>query len=308
MRRLVLLLILCSTVALSAIAQSSRVSFVAKGGMMTYMPYKDIMKPAPLGELFAGEVNYSFLWPLPSENEVGLTVGLHLAYGSPNMRIPQPLAPYSYTNYDYLGNQIDYTISINRVKEEIRQLHVGIPMMATGTVLKQRLRWSGGVRVLFPFALKYEQTLDADILAYYPAYGVEVPNELVTGKIMEGKHFKGKTSLPLMHFQVGGEVSYRLFYKRPSYIFQSGKSVCLGVFAFFTFATTRQHSATGNPIVMVNPIETAPPAEVVISPMNEVLGPKLFPFEIGLSASFDLTFTHRYNVIRHHSRHISNQK
>ena len=100
MRRLVLLLILCSTVALSAIAQSSRVSFVAKGGMMTYMPYKDIMEPAPLGELFGGEVNYSFLWPLPSENEVGLTVGLHLAYGSPNMRIPQPLAPYSYTNYD----------------------------------------------------------------------------------------------------------------------------------------------------------------------------------------------------------------
>ena len=42
---------------------------------------------------------------------------------------------------------------------------------------------------------------------------------------------------------------------------------------------------------MVKPIETAPPAEVEISPLNEVFGPQLFPFEVGLSLSFDLTFT-----------------
>ena len=291
MRRLFILFILYATVAFSAFAQSSRLSFVLKGGIMSYIPYKYIVEPAPPGELFGGEINYSYLWDLMSEKEVGLYLGLHFAYGSPNMCISKPLEPYSYTNYDYLGNQIDYKISINHVKEKIGQLQIGIPAMVTGSVIKQRLHWAGGFRVVFPLALKYDQTLDADISAYYPAYGVEVPNELVTGKIVDGKHYVGKTSLPMMHFQVGGEISYRIYCKPPTYFPQSGKSIRLGLFAFFTFATSHQKNVTGNRIVMVKPIETAPPAEVEISPLNEVFGPQLFPFEVGLSLSFDLTFT-----------------
>lgn len=302
MRRWFFLFIVWFTVALSAIAQSSRISFIAKGGMTSYMPYKDLIEPAPLGEHFGLEGSYTFMWPLPYRNEVGIRFGLHIAYGSPNMRIPESFEPYQYTNVDYLGNQIDYTIHVNRAKQEIQQFQVGVPIMAAG--VSNRIFWSAGFRVMFPFALQYEQTLDADISAFYPEFGVEVPNELVTGKLNENKHFRGKTSLPNMYLQVGGEASYRLYYKRPRTIFQPSQAVYLGVFAYFTIASSAMNTNPEDYLVLVKPIETAPPAEVVVKPINEVLSPKLFPFEIGLTASFDITYSHRYNSIRHHSRHI----
>ena len=98
MRRWFFLFIVWFTVALSAIAQSSRISFIAKGGMTSYMPYKDLIEPAPLGEHFGLEGSYTFMWPLPYRNEVGIRFGLHIAYGSPNMRIPESFEPYQYTN------------------------------------------------------------------------------------------------------------------------------------------------------------------------------------------------------------------
>ena len=302
MRRWFLLFIVWLSVASVAIAQSSRISVTAKGGMTSYLQQADLIEPAPLGEQIGAEATYTFMWPLPSTAELGIRAGLYIGYGAPNMRIPAAMEPYQYTNYDYMNNQIDYTIMVNRAKQEIRQIQVGVPLMAAGTY--RRLFWAAGLRTIAPFALKYEQTLDVDIMAYYPEFGVEVPNELVTGKIKENKHFTGETDLPMMYFQVGGELSYRLYYKRPRTIFVPSKGVSLGVFAYFTFASTEMARYPENPLVQVLPITTAPPAEVVILPLNEVLNARLWPFEIGLSASFDITYSHRYNTFRHHSRHI----
>lgn len=302
MRKFVVILITLACVALSVNAQSSRLSFAAKGGMTMYFPYADVIEPAPLGEQLGLEFSYNFLWPLPNTAEVGIRVGTYIGYGAPNMRTPKSFAPYQYTNFDYLGNQIDYTISVNRAKQEIQQFQVGVPVMAVG--LYKGFLWAVGVRPVFPFSLKYEQTLDVDILAYYPEYRVEVPNELVTGKIMENKHFTGKTALPAMYMQLGFELSYRLYYKRARYVFKPSKGVNLGLFGYFTCFSTKTARYPDAQLVTVLPITDTPPAEVVVTPLNEAVNARLWPFEIGLSASFDITYTHRYNAVRHHSRHL----
>ena len=87
----------------------------------------------------------------------------------------------SYTNIDYLGNKMDYSIDATySLKDQFAKVDVSLllAMRFGGVTLNL------GPRFMLPFAANRALTInEANIDAYYSAYDVHVVNQLITGKL-----------------------------------------------------------------------------------------------------------------------------
>lgn len=88
-----------------------------------------------------------------------------------------------YSNVDYYGNQMDYTTS-GLVDFQRQQLFATLPLMFA--LRSKGLVWNIGMRLQLGLSELYKQQLSNPIIkAYYPAYGVELTNELITGIVTD---------------------------------------------------------------------------------------------------------------------------
>ena len=162
-------------------AHTSMVSIGVRGGGQTYLasttdPSSSVQ--GTFGTAGTLDLRYTFYGCLTDRFGIGFTLGAGVGYGSTGIKGNHT---DTYTNFDYLGNQMDYTVS-SAFKQTDRFAKGEATLMASfcfGNVILNI-----GPRFMIPFSASSSLTItEANIDAYYPAYNVHVVNEQITGKL-----------------------------------------------------------------------------------------------------------------------------
>ena len=181
-KRVILICTLYSVLCTPLWAHTSMLSIGVRGGGQTYLPDAALGASGEVKPAFGGtgtlDLRYTFYGCLTNRFGIGFTLGAGVGYGTAGI---QGNHTDTYTNFDYLGNQMDYTVS-STFRQTDRFAKGEATLMASfcfGNVILNL-----GPRFMIPFATSSSLTIsDATIDAYYPAYNVHVINEQITGKI-----------------------------------------------------------------------------------------------------------------------------
>ena len=183
-------------------------SIGVRGGGQTYLPTAAV---GATGDMHAGiggtgalDVRYTYYGSVASQVQLGVAVGAGFGYGTTGIKGTNM---DSYTNIDYLGNKMDYSIDATySLKDQFAKVDVSLllAMRFGGVTLNV------GPRFMLPFAATGTVTIsEASIDAYYPLYDVHVTDQLITGKLETPYQQTTTSSLPqyaaLMALEIGYE-------------------------------------------------------------------------------------------------------
>lgn len=177
MKRIFAILLLTALTLSGSVHAQHWISTGLRCGAGTYLAKGEGLN-TQLAPNFAIDVNYTYYWPL-RPIELGINTGVSVGYTSAGYKTS---LSESYTNYDYAGNRIDYNIVSSKVFEQTHGVSLEIPAMLA-------LRWQGlvmnaGLKLQIPvWRLSKQQMADISVQATYPAYGVTMTNETITGKV-----------------------------------------------------------------------------------------------------------------------------
>lgn len=200
-----LYILLIAVLAVSQVwAQPHSVSVGLRGGAGTYLAVGELKNCLVPNAMV--DVGYSFMVPVKNV-ELGIMTGLSFGYTGGAYHKDDMIEKYS--NTDYLGYTIDYTCTAAHVKERIHGFTLEIPAMFAfhmkGLVL------NAGIKIQVPMWYRYHQDLvSPNVNAYYPDFGVNVLDELITGDIPTelngtiGRRDIGDVSI-LLGFELGYE-------------------------------------------------------------------------------------------------------
>ena len=276
--------IICSLLAFSSslIAQPHYISVGVRGGAGTFRAtgaLKNQWEPNVWVD-----ANYSYLWPV-QETQLGITTGLNFGYvggGYTTSYTDQ------YTNFDYYGNAIDYTNTVGSIEERTHGFAMEIP--ALFALHYKGLIMHAGIKLQVPCWYKYTQTIsDINIHADYPAFGVALDNELITGKLPQEQY------VTEAEWRDVGDVSLLLSVDL-GYEWQLTERDWLGLQAWFDGAPY-SHPA-GKPterMIDVAPISdpTYPPAQVTVNTAISTTATRLNYLACGIKLSY------RFDVLGH---------
>ena len=188
-------------------AQTSMLSIGVRGGGQTYLPTAAVgatgeVKPG-IGGAGALDVRYTYYGSVASQVELGVAVGAGVGYGTTGIKGTNM---DSYTNIDYLGNKMDYSIDATySLKDQFAKVDVSLLLA---------MRFSGvtiniGPRFMLPFAASSALTIrQSAIDAYYPAYDVHVTDQLITGKLTTPYTLPHTAIIPRYSLLVAAEIGY----------------------------------------------------------------------------------------------------
>ena len=188
-------------------AQTSMLSIGVRGGGQTYLPTAAV---GATGDMHAGiggtgalDVRYTFYGQLADRFELGFAISAGIGYGTTGIKGTNM---DSYTNIDYLGNKMDYTVNATYSLKD---------QFAKGdAALLLAMRFSGvtlnvGPRFMLPFATSSALTIrSASIDAYYPLYDVHVRDQLITGKLTTPYTLPHTAIIPRYSLLVAAEIGY----------------------------------------------------------------------------------------------------
>ena len=246
---IVLICTLYSVLCTPLWAQTSMLSIGVRGGGQTFLPTAAVgatgeVKPG-IGGTGALDVRYTYYGSVASQVQLGVAVGAGFGYGTTGIKGTNL---DSYTNIDYLGNKMDYSIDATySLKDQFAKVDVSLllAMRFGGVTLNV------GPRFMLPFAATGTVTIsEASIDAYYPLYNVHVTDLLITGKLETPYTDTRASNLPRMNVLVAAEIGYEWRLNQHA----------LGVQLFAEAAVWSKQTPnplTPNPLIQVNPITSA---------------------------------------------------
>ena len=230
-------------------AQTSMLSIGVRGGGQTYLPTAAVgatgeVKPG-IGGAGALDVRYTYYGSVASQVELGVAVGAGFGYGTTGIKGTNM---DSYTNIDYLGNKMDYSIDATySLKDQFAKVDVSLllAMRFGGVTLNV------GPRFMLPFAASSALTIrQSAIDAYYPAYNVHVTDLLITGKLETPYTEKHPSNISKYNLLIAAEIGYEWRLNQHA----------LGVQLFAEAAVWSKQSPITNyqsPMISVAPISNA---------------------------------------------------
>lgn len=248
-KKYIVVLCLLSFIFCPGQANTSMLSIGVRGGGQTYLPTAAVgatgeVKPG-IGGTGALDVRYTYYGSVASQVQLGVAVGAGVGYGTTGIKGTNM---DSYTNIDYLGNKMDYSIDATySLKDQFAKVDVSLllAMRFGGVTLNV------GPRFMLPFAATGTVTIsEASIDAYYPLYNVHVTNQLITGKLETPYQQTTTSSLPQYAALMALEIGYEWRFNRHA----------LGVQLFAEAAVWSKQTPnplTPNPLIQVNPITDA---------------------------------------------------
>ena len=204
--RYIVFLGLCAG-CIGALAQTSMLSIGVRGGGQTYLPTAAVgatgeVKPG-IGGAGALDVRYTFYGQLTDRFELGFAISAGIGYGTTGIKGTNM---DSYTNIDYLGNKMDYSIDATySLKDQFAKADMSLllAMRFGGVTLNL------GPRFMLPFATSSALTIrSASIDVYYPLYDVHVTDQLITGKLTTPYTLPHTAIIPRYSLLVAAEIGY----------------------------------------------------------------------------------------------------
>ena len=151
------------------------------------------------------DLNYTCYFQVPVI-ECGIRTGLSFGYSTSGLK---GSLHETFTNQDYYGNTLEYTVDFASVKERTQQLQLEIPIMVA-------IRWKGlvanaGPKLMIPVWRRAAQEHSMPTVdAYYPDFDVHVTVEVITGSVTNPDEMNGKGQWcsPVFNFMLGFELGY----------------------------------------------------------------------------------------------------
>ena len=225
------------------------------------------------------DLRYTFYGSLTNSVGMGFAVGAGVGYGASAIKGHHTDA---YTNTDYLGNRMDYTInSTFRQKEQFAKAEVSLMLAMDFNHVVVNI----GPRFMLPFATKTKLTLsEASIDAYYPTYDVHVTDKLITGQLETPNSQTVTSSMPKYHVLMAAEVGYEWYMNDKS---------CLG-FQLYADVAVWNKPYTVHPtpytLVQVSPIvdATNPVPDVTVGAVDGLIAKRRY-LDFGLRLYYAFT-------------------
>ena len=284
-------------------AQTSMLSIGVRGGGQTFLPTAAV---GATGDMHAGiggtgalDIRYTFYGRLADRFELGFAAAAGVGYGTASI---QGTNTDTYSNTDYLGNAMDYTVNATfSLKDQFAKADLSLLLAARFGGVTLNL----GPHFMLPFAATSTVTIsEASIDAYYPLYDVHVTDQLITGKLETPYQQTTTSSLPPYTALMALEIGYE---------WALNTNHILGVQLFADIAVWTPKSTnplTSNPLIQVFPITNANdpvPSVTVNSPAALISNRRYLDFGIrayyAFSSSSARTSPARDTRL-HHNRYL----
>lgn len=201
-----LLFLACIAFSIPAYADQSFRIGLQLGGQYNAPKEKEALKNKPG---FASTLCIDYVYAGATETksgtiDLGVRTGLEIGYSMPKFNRYFMDEPFEVR--DYLDNIIQYTTS-GITKIDAHQLSFGIPLMFA--LRAKGIVFDFGPILRVSAVTRGKQILNESLIeAYFPAYGVTVPNELITGVVPEDQLEMKIASKPGLDLRLGTSIGY----------------------------------------------------------------------------------------------------
>ena len=188
-------------------AQTSALSIGVRGGGQTYLPDAALGASGEVKPGFGGtgalDLRYTYYGSVGGQVELGFGIGAGFGYGAASLKGTNT---DSYSNTDYLGNKMDYTVT-SAFTQTDRFAKVDASLLLA-------MRFGGvtlniGPRFMMPLSATRTLTInEANIDAYYPMYDVHVVNQQITGKLETPYTENRPSNISKYNLLVAAEIGY----------------------------------------------------------------------------------------------------
>ena len=285
-KRNIVILVLCSLFFIQGQAQTSVLSIGVRGGGQMFLPTAAVgatgeVKPS-IGGTGSLDLRYTLYGCVTDRFGIGFTLGAGFGYGATGIKGTNT---DRYSNMDYLGNTMDYTIDASfSQKDRFAKADFSLMMaLCLGNVIVNI-----GPRLMLPFAPSSTLSInEASIDAYYPQYDVHVKDKMITGLLETPYQQPTTSSLPKYNVLLALEFGYEWYVSYNS-------SIGVQLFADVAVWSPLQQSSISNlqsPMISVSRITNAAdpvPSVTVNSPDMFVSGKRYIDF--GIRAYYAFTF------------------
>lgn len=226
------------------------------------------------------DLQYAHYWMNKKEHRLGLIIGVAAGYTSSALT-SQVNDQYTLTS---AAGDIQYTVKADEVKETDGQIQVEIPIMFS-LISRQGVYFNIGPKFALPVYSHYNQKIsNPNVNAYFVDYGVNVPNEAVTGMVTEeNKNTKGKWTASTLNVMLMAELGYE-------WTLRSGHAISLGAYANYSVYTMYRNDTSAASLVQVGAPGNNQAAPVSILSATDTYNKGLGFFDAGLKLAFHFNF------------------
>lgn len=277
-----IILSLSMLIVVFSLSAQSVLSFGPRGGLEFMLPKSDQTTHSKLG--FAGvfDIGYTYYWPTVS-GDWGIHTGVSAGYAKNECQIE---LWQQFTNYDYLNNEMLYTVT-GDVSATLQRAYAEIPLMAA--LQKNGFVLQLGLKGQYAFWSRATQTVkNASIDAYYVPFDVHVTDELITGVLSPDQKKEQVLSggAPLFSLLAAMRIGYEA---------KVGYSGRIGIVAYLDYNVWNTGTGTNKsttPLIAVAPITdpSYPVPAVTVNNSFSTVMTRINPLQVGLSLYYAIEF------------------
>ena len=225
------------------------------------------------------DLQYAHYWAKDDRPvDLGLIVGLGIGYHQSGLK--------SVVDNSFSTPNINYSLVADQVKENDGQIQLEVPLMFS-LIHDNGLFFNIGPKFMIPVYTPYNQTItNPHINAYFPATGVTVSDEVITGMLTDDQlNTKGTDNGNqfAINIMLTAEIGYE-------WTLKSGNSLGLGAYANYSVFNTFKNNASNQALVDVTEPSASSVAVVNVLSATNTYANKLGYFDAGIKLAYHFNF------------------
>lgn len=232
------------------------------------------------------DLQYAYYWTeFGRQYDLGILTGLSVGYTQSGMQLG---IDDQFTVTTNEGDNIDYSLSADRVKENDGQIQLEIPLMFS-LVMHNGFFFNVGPKFILPVYTPYKQTItNPNVDAYFQTEGVHVTNEVITGMVTDeqlNSHGTNANQLKV-NITLTADLGYEWKLKNKD-------ALALGVFANYGLWNAFKNTTSDQSLISVTPPSSSSIATVDILSATDTYASKLGYFDAGIKLTYHFNFLDR---------------
>ena len=232
------------------------------------------------------DLQYAYYWTeFGRQYDLGILTGLSVGYTQSGMQLG---IDDQFTVTTNEGDNIDYSLSADRVKENDGQIQLEIPLMFS-LVMHNGFFFNVGPKFILPVYTPYKQTItNPNVDAYFQTEGVHVTNEVITGMVTDEQlNSKGTNANQLkVNITLTADLGYEWKLKHKN-------ALALGVFANYGLWNAFKNTTSDQSLISITPPSSSSIATVDILSATDTYASKLGYFDAGIKLTYHFNFLDR---------------
>ena len=229
------------------------------------------------------DLQYAHYWTKDGRPvDLGLIVGLGIGYAQSGMSAK---VDTSYTVPTSDGN-INYTLKADKINEKDGQIQLEVPILFS-LIHQNGLFFNVGPKFMLPVYTPYKQKIsNPQINAYFPAEGVNVSNEVITGYLKDNQLTDNGTDNG-NQFSINVMLTAEIGYE---WILKSGNSLGLGAYANYCVYNSFKNNTTAKSLMDVTAPSGSSIANVDVLSATKTYASGLGFFDAGVKLAYHFNF------------------